>query len=69
MYAELFQFPANRDGYDSDFGGALIPEVLHKTTRELTDAFHIQSLRTYTQLAPGLPGVTWIQKRGVYVQS
>ena len=40
MYAELFQFPANREGYYGDFGGAFIPEVLHETIRELTEAFH-----------------------------
>jgi tryptophan synthase beta chain len=39
MYTELFQFPPGREGYYGDFGGAFIPEVLHETIRELTDAF------------------------------
>jgi tryptophan synthase beta chain len=39
MYAELFQFPPGREGYYGDFGGAFIPEVLHETIRELTEAF------------------------------
>jgi tryptophan synthase beta chain len=39
MYAELFQFPADREGYYGEFGGAFIPEVLHETIRELTEAF------------------------------
>ena len=39
MYAELFQFPPGREGYYGDFGGAFIPEVLHETMRELTEAF------------------------------
>jgi tryptophan synthase beta chain len=39
MYAELFQFPPGREGYYGDFGGAFIPEVLHETIRELTQAF------------------------------
>ncbi len=39
MYAELFQFPAGREGYYGDFGGAFIPEVLHHTISELIEAF------------------------------
>ncbi|MCZ6871931.1 MAG: tryptophan synthase subunit beta [bacterium] len=39
MYAELFQFPAGREGFYGDFGGAFIPEVLHRTICELTEAF------------------------------
>ena len=40
MYAELFQFPAGREGYYGQFGGAFIPEILHETIRELTAAFN-----------------------------
>ena len=40
MYAELFQFPAGREGYYGPFGGAFIPEILHETIRELTAAFN-----------------------------
>jgi tryptophan synthase beta chain len=39
MYTELFQFPPGRAGYYGDFGGAFIPEVLHETIHELTEAF------------------------------
>jgi tryptophan synthase beta chain len=39
MYAELFQFPPGREGYYGNFGGAFIPEVLHETMHELTEAF------------------------------
>jgi tryptophan synthase beta chain len=39
MYAELFQFPAGKEGYYGEFGGTFIPEVLHETIRELTEAF------------------------------
>ena len=40
MYAELFRFPAGREGYYGQFGGAFIPEILHETIRELTAAFN-----------------------------
>jgi len=40
MYAELFRFPAGREGYYGQFGGAFIPEILHETIRELTGAFN-----------------------------
>ena len=40
MYAELFQFPAGREGYYGPFGGAFIPEILHETVKELTAAFN-----------------------------
>ena len=40
MYAELFQFPAGREGYYGQFGGAFIPEILHETIRQLTAAFN-----------------------------
>ena len=40
MYAELFQFPAGREGYYGQFGGAFVPEILHETIQELTAAFH-----------------------------
>ncbi|WP_089720603.1 tryptophan synthase subunit beta [Candidatus Entotheonella palauensis] len=39
MYEELFQFPPGREGYYGEYGGAFIPEVLHETIRELTEAF------------------------------
>ena len=39
MYEELFQFPPGREGYYGDFGGAFIPEILHETITELTEAF------------------------------
>jgi tryptophan synthase beta chain len=39
MYEELFQFPPGREGYYGEYGGAFIPEVLHETMRELTEAF------------------------------
>lgn len=39
MYNELFQFPPGRDGYYGPYGGAFIPEVLHETIAELTEAF------------------------------
>ncbi len=39
MYEELFQFPTGREGFYGEYGGAFIPEVLHETIRELTEAF------------------------------
>lgn len=39
MYAELFQFPPGRVGYYGEYGGAFIPEILHATIQELTEAF------------------------------
>jgi len=39
MYEELFQFPPGREGYYGEYGGAFIPEVLHETIYELTQAF------------------------------
>jgi tryptophan synthase beta chain len=39
MYTELFQFLPGREGYYGDFGGAFIPEVLHETIHELSEAF------------------------------
>ncbi len=39
MYEELFQFPPGREGYYGEYGGAFIPEVLHETIRELSEAF------------------------------
>jgi tryptophan synthase beta chain len=39
MYEELFQFPPGREGYYGEYGGAFIPEVLHETLHELTEAF------------------------------
>ncbi len=39
MYEELFQFPPGREGFYGEYGGAFIPEVLHETIRELTEAF------------------------------
>jgi tryptophan synthase beta chain len=38
-YEELFNFPAGREGYYGQFGGAFVPEILHETLAELRTAF------------------------------
>jgi tryptophan synthase beta chain len=39
MTAKLFSRAPGREGYYGDFGGAFVPEVLHKTLAELRVAF------------------------------
>ena len=39
MFQELFEFPEGRKGFFGEFGGAYIPEILHETIAELTEAF------------------------------
>ena len=39
MYRQLFEFSPGREGYYGDFGGSFVPEILHETIAELSDAF------------------------------
>lgn len=39
LFDQLFEFPDGRAGFYGEFGGAYIPEILHETIAELTDAF------------------------------
>lgn len=40
IFQQLFEFPEGRDGFFGDFGGAYIPEILHETVAEVTEAFN-----------------------------
>ncbi len=41
MYQELFEFPEGQEGFFGEFGGAFIPEILHETIAELSEAFDV----------------------------
>ncbi len=41
MYQELFEFPEGQEGFFGEFGGAFIPEILHESIAELSDAFEV----------------------------